>query len=317
MALTRRLLAFALGSALATGALAQDYPSRPVQMLVSFPPGSIVDIMARPFAQVAEQHLGQRIIVVNRPGGSQTIAMSALAAAPADGYTLVYTAVTPVTIHPHRMKLAYRPESFIPVCQTFENLFWVVVGPNSPHRTLGEFVAAAKANPGRFKYATPGVASSPHLAAAELFQRMGAQLSDVPFQTTDAGTMQSVVNGDVESGIVTTHIVGTLRQLRPLVVFATERHRQFPDVPTSTELGHPILPSGYGGVFVREGTPPAIVAKIDDACRRAATDATYREIAEKQYQVATYLDAKAFGARVAADSKAKAALIPTLNLPAQ
>jgi tripartite-type tricarboxylate transporter receptor subunit TctC len=311
-----RLLACGLAAIAACGALAQDYyPTRPVQMLVSFPAGSIVDIMARPFAQIAEQTFGQRIVVVNRPGGSQTIAMNGLMAAPADGYNWVYTPVTPVTIHPHRMKLAYTPESFIPMCQTFENVFYVAVGPHSPFKALRELVDAAKAKLGHLKYATAGIASSPHLAGAELWQRLGASLVDVPFAAMDASTIQTLVKGNVESGIVTTHFVVT-QKLRPLAVFAAERQKRFPDVPTVTELGHPIPPSGYGGVFVRQGTPPAIVTRIDEACRRAATDPQYRDIAEKQFQAATYLDSQAFSARVDADSRAIAKLIPTLNLPA-
>ena len=301
---------------LATGALAQEYPSRPIQLLVSFPAGSIVDIMARPFAQIAEQALGQRILVVNRPGGSQTIAMAAVANAPADGYTWAYTPVTPVTIHPHRMKLSYTPDAFIPVCQTFENMFYVAVAPTSPYKTLQELAQGARAAPGRLRYATPGISSSPHLAAAELFQRLGLSLIDVPFLGFDASTLQTLLNGEVESGILSTHSVATFK-FRALAVFAPERQKLYPDVPTVGELGHPVPASGYGGIFVRQATPPAIVAKIDEACRRAATDSAYRDIAEKAYQSATYLDRAEFGARVTADSKAKAVLIPTLNLPPQ
>lgn len=316
---TRRILhrciAAAAAIVLPLVALAQDYPSRPVQLLVPFPAGSIVDIMARAFANSAEQALGQRLLVVNRPGGSQTIAMNAVVAAPADGYTLVYTPVTPITIHPHRMKLTYSFESVTPVCQTFENIFWVTVGPNSAHHKLQDLIDFAKANPGKAKYATPGISSSPHLAAAELFKRMAAELTDVPFPAVDANAVQAVIKNDIEAAIATTNVV-VGQKLRPLAVFATERHPRYPDVPTVAELGHPILASGYGGLFVRQGTPPAVVAKLDEACRRGASDAQYREIAEKQFQAATYLDSAAFTARAAADYKAKATLIPTLNLPA-
>lgn len=301
--------------ALLNVAFAQDYPSRPVQMLVPFPAGSIVDIMARAFANSAEQALGQRLVIVNRPGGSQTIAMNAVVAAPADGYTLIYTPVTPITIHPHRMKLSYGFESVTPVCQTFENIFWVTVGPNSPYQKLQELVDYARANPGKAKYATPGISSSPHLAAAELFKRMNAEFTDVPFPAVDANAVQAVIKNDVEAAIATTNVVVS-QSLRPLAVFAAERHPRYPNVPTVAELGHPILASGYGGVFVRQGTPAAVVAKLDDACRLGANDSQYRDIAAKQFQAATYLDSAAFTARASADFKAKAALIPTLNLPA-
>ncbi|MFN0305710.1 MAG: tripartite tricarboxylate transporter substrate binding protein [Burkholderiales bacterium] len=300
----------------ANAALAQEFPARPVQLLNSFPPGSIIDVMGRAFAQSLDTVLPQKTVVVNRPGGSQTIAINALAQAPADGYTWLYTAVTPITIQPHRMKLSYTREMFIPVCQAFENIFYVAVAPGSPHRAFQSLIDHARANPGKVKYGTAGIGSSPHLAGAELFLRAGVKMVDVPYQAPDASMLTSMQAGDLESAIVTTFSLNILR-LRGLAVFATERTRSFPDVPTTAEFGHTILPSGYGGIFVRQETPPAILAKIEDACRRATNDPAYRDFAEKQFQSATYLDRKAFGDRVEADYRAKAALIPTLNLPAQ
>jgi len=295
-------------------AVAQDFPNRPIQLLVSFPAGSAVDIMARPFAQLAEEALGQRVLVVNRPGGTQTVAMTALANAPADGYTWAYTVVTPVTIQPHRMKLPYTAESFIPVCQTFEVILYIAVGSSSPFNSLRDLVEYARAHPGRARYGTPGIASAAHLAAAELWQRLGVSLVDVPFPAMDAAAVQGIIQGEMETGIVTTGVVVS-QKMRPLVVFAAERQKIYPGVPTVAEAGHPVIPSGYGGIFVRQGTPPAIVARVEEACRRAANHPTYREIAEKQFQAATYLDSESFGARIAADSRAKASLIPTLHLP--
>jgi tripartite-type tricarboxylate transporter receptor subunit TctC len=300
---------------LASGvAAAQDFPNRPIQLLVPFPAGSAVDTMARPFAQLAARALGQPVVVVNRPGGTQTVAMNALLKAQPDGYTWAYSVVTPVTIAPHRMKLEYTPDSFIPVCQAFEVILYVVVGPGSPFNSLSDLVEHARANPGRVRYGTPGIASAAHLAIAELWQRLGVKLVDVPFAAMDAAAVQGIIKGEMESGIVTTGVVVS-QKLRPLAVFAAERQKVYPAVPTVTELGHPILASGYGGIFLRSGTPPAAVARVDEACRRAATDPGYRDIAEKQFQAGTYLDSKAFDARIRADSLAKAALIPTLNLP--
>ena len=320
-AILRLGLALLAGAAFSQTALSQavapqDFPVRPVQLLNSFPPGSIVDVMGRAFAQSLDAVLAQKTVVVNRPGGSQTIAMNALAQAPADGYTWLYTPVTPITIQPHRMKLSYTREMFIPVCQAFENIFYVAVAPNSPHRTFQSLIDHARANPGKVKYGTAGIGSSPHLAGAELFQRAGVKMVDVPYQAPDASMLTSMLAGDLETAIVTTFSLNILR-LRGLAVFATERSKFYPDVPTIAEFGHTILPSGYGGIFVRHDTPPAILAKIEDACRRATLDPAYRDFADKQFQAALYLDRKAFGERIEADYRAKAALIPTLNLPAQ
>ncbi len=98
-------------------------------------------------------------------------------------------------------------------------------------------------------------------------------------------------------------------------MFATERVKRYPDVPTVAELGFPILPSGYGGLFVRAGTPAAIVARLEAACREATADPAYQDLAERQFQQSSYLDREAFSARLDTDYKNKAALIPTLKLP--
>ncbi|MSQ70224.1 MAG: hypothetical protein EXR27_02895 [Betaproteobacteria bacterium] len=118
----------------------------------------------------------------------------------------------------------------------------------------------------------------------------------------------------MDLGIITTTGVATQR-LRPLAVFSEERIKNFPNVPTVRELGHPILPSGYGGLFIRADTPAAIVQNLESVCRDVAADTAYRDLSEKQYQQATYLDRVAFTARLDADFKAKASLMPSLKLP--
>jgi tripartite-type tricarboxylate transporter receptor subunit TctC len=295
-------------------AAAQDYPAKPIQMLVPFPPGGIVDIMGRGFAQALDGRIGQRVLVVNRPGGGLTIGMVALAQAPADGYTVIYSPVTPITIQPHRMKtLAYTREAIVPICQTFENMFFVAVGPKSQFSDFQSLVAFAKANPGKLRYVTPGIASSPHLAGAELWRKAGVELTDVPY-AGEASAFPHLLTGEVDLGIITTSGVAS-QKLKPLAVFAPERVKLYPNVPTVAELGLPVLPSGYGGLFVRGGTPAPIMARLEAACREATGDAAYQDLAERQFQQSSYLDRDAFAARIDADYKTKAALIPTLKLP--
>lgn len=302
-----------LSLAVAPGA-AQEFPARPLQMIMPFPPGGIVDIMGRGFAQALSGRLGQQVVVVNRPGAGLTIGAAAVAQAPADGHTMIYTPVTPITIQPHRMKnLAYTRDSFIPLCQVYESLFFVAVGPKSPFQDLKSLLDHARANPGKLRYATPGVGSSPHLAGAELWQKAGVQLTDVAY-AGEIQAMPSLVSGDIDLGIITTTGVNT-GKLRPLAVFAETRYAAYPNVPTVAEAGLPVLPSGYGGIFIRADTPAPIVARLDTACREAAADPAYRELAVKQFQLSDYVPRAGFSARVDADYKAKAALLPTLKLP--
>lgn len=299
---------------LAAQAVAQEFPTRPLQMVMPFPPGGIVDIMGRGFAQALSTKLGQQVVVVNRPGAGLTIGMAAVAQAPADGYTMIYTPVTPITIQPHRMKtLAYTRETFIPLCQVYESLFFVAVGPKSPFQDLKSLIDHARANPGKLRYATSGVGSSPHLAGAELWQKAGVQMIDVAY-AGEVQALPSLISGDVDLGIITTTGVNT-GKLKPLAVFAESRSGAYPNVPTVTEAGLPVLPSGYGGLFIRADTPAPLVARLDAACREAAADPAYRELAVKQFQLSDYVGRAGFSARVEADYKAKATLLPTLRLP--
>ena len=306
----------AIAALFAGCAAAQDYPVKPVQMLIPFPPGGSVDILGRGFANVLDAKLNQRVIVQNRGGAGLTIGMAALVQAPADGYTILYSPVTPVSIQLHRMKgLAYTRDSAIPICQTFENMFFVAVGPKSPFQGVRELLDFAKANPGKLRFGVPGLGGSPHLAAAELFIKAGVQMTDVPY----AGEIvfaPHLLTGEIDIGIATTTLVFT-QKLRPLAVFAAQRMGNYPNVPTVGELGFPVLPSGYGGLFVRSGTPAPIVARLEAACRQATFDPAYRDLAEKNFQQSDYLDRAAFTARLDADYKSKATLIPTLKLPEQ
>lgn len=316
-AFVRRLAGIMIGAAATLGAatgLAQEYPSRPISLLMPFPPGGIVDVMARGFAQALGSRLNQSVVVVNRPGAGLVIGMTALAQAPADGHTLIYTPVTPITIQPHRLKKPpYSRDQFIPLCQVYESLFFVAVGPKSPFQDLASLLAHARANPDRLRYGTPGIGSSPHLAGAELWQKAGVGLIDVPY-TGEVQAIPHLLSGELDLGIITTAGVVS-GKLRPLAVFGQERYKLFPDVPTVTEAGFPVIPSGYGGLFVRVETPPAIVARLESVCREAAADPAYRELAEKQFQLSGYVDRAGFSARIDADFRAKGTLIPSLKLP--
>lgn len=316
--LATRVLAIAIaassGALQPFAAMAQDYPSKPIQLIIPFPPGGGVDSLGRSFAQALDVRLNQRVLPNNRGGAGQMIGTQALVQAPADGYTVMYSPVTPLTIQPHRVKnLPYSRDAVMPLCQTFESVFFVAAGPKSPLGSMRDLLEAAKGSPGKFRYSTAGVGSSPHLSGAELWLKAGVQLTDVPYASEAVGLPQ-LLSGEVDLGVVTTRLVLT-QKLRPLAVFADRRVPQYPDVPTTAELGFAVHPSGFGGLFLRRDTPPAIVARLESACRQALEDPAYRKLTESQNQQAEYLDRNAFGARVDADFRSKGALIPTLKLP--
>lgn len=310
-----RLGAAAIAALVGTSAVAQaaDYPSKPIELIVPFPPGGALDAMARQFAAALDVRLKRRTVVLNRDGSSTIIGMTALANAPADGHTVAFGPVTSLTIHPHRVKkLAFSRESFTPVCQTFENVFFVATGNSSKFGDLASVVRAAKEKPGALRYGHPGVASSPHLAGAELWQRAGVQLNDIPYRG-EAPMVQQFNAGDLDVGIITMSLLSA-QKLKPLAVFGDARMPNYPDVPTLDELGYKLHPSTYGGLFVRAGTPQAIVSQLEKACRDIVTAPDYRESALKLSQLPNFLARDAFAARIDADSRSKAALLPTLKL---
>ena len=126
--------------------------------------------------------------------------------------------------------------------------------------------------------------------------------------------MPSLVSGDVDLGIITATGVN-VGKLRPLAVFADARYPAFQQVPTVAEAGLAVLPSGYGGLFIRADTPPAIVARLEAVCKEAAADPAYRDLAARQFQLSNHVDRAGFSARIEADFRAKGVLLPTLKLP--
>lgn len=300
---------------LGTGAVvAQDFPSKPLTVVLTLPPGSTADVLARTFGKELQARLGQAVIIDNKAGAGLVLGMQVVAAAPADGHTLAFTPATPVTIQLHRgRRLSYSRDTFIPVCQTFENVFFLAVAPSSPIRDFKSFLQQARTSPGQMRYGHSGTASSPHLMGAELWRAAGVMLSDIPYRGETA-FVTDLMTGQVEAGMVTTALANQ-QKLRPLVVFSEKRSKWFPDVPTVAELGYDVPASGYGGLFVRTGTPAPVLAKLEAECSTIVQGPAYQATAESVFQNATYLNRAAFTKRLDDDSQSKAKLLSVLNLP--
>jgi tripartite-type tricarboxylate transporter receptor subunit TctC len=287
---------FLLLCLLATGAFGQSYPGKTVQMLLGFSAGGSVDIMARGVAEEMSTLLGQRFVVVNREGASGVVAMSAVAAAPPDGYLLGVGPATPLTNVPHVQKnLSYKPDSFEYVCQSFRNDFSVAVRSESPYRTLEELIDAAKKNPGKLSYGHAGTASIPHLAAVDLLHKAGAQALDVPFKG-DAAMVPALLGGTVDFGIPSVLSVASQRErVRILHVFGPPNQ-------------------GLNGVYAPKGTPKEILKTLENACEKAVKSEKLAELARRYHSSPDYLGSAEFARVVAEDFQRKGALIRTLPL---
>jgi len=260
------LAAAALVALGASVAQAQDYPSRPVRVVVPFSPGGAVDGPMRVIAQELSKRLGQQVIVDNKPGAGATIGTDVVAKAPADGYTLLLASQTnaiSATLYP---KLPYDPiEDFTPISLIGREPGVLVVHPSLPVKTFQEFVAYVKERPGRVDYASSGNGSGQHLFVALLASMTGMKMNHVPYRGSGQATAD-LLGGQVQLSIPgTAGMVGHIKagKLRALAVTGAKRSPQLPDVPTVMESGVP----GYEayvwmGLLAPKGTPAPIVDKL-------------------------------------------------------
>lgn len=265
----------AVGVALiaAVPAPAQNYPNRPVRIIVPTPAGGPVDVMARVLANALPAFLGQNVIVENRAGAGNTLGSKAAAAADPDGYTLLASAASGLIMSPMVYKTAgYDETSFAPIALVAETPQVLVVHPAAPFNTVAELVAYAKAHPGQLNYSTGGAGTLPHLTA-ELFKRLsGTDIVHVPYKG-GGPALTDVVAGQVH---MTFDTVGTSLQfiregrLKALAVSNPTRLPELPAVPAMPELGFASINTGaWVALLAPLGTPVAIVARLN----RAANDA--------------------------------------------
>ena len=249
-----------------SAAQAQDYPSRPVRVVVPFSPGGAVDGPMRVIAQELSKRLGQQVIVDNKPGAGATIGTDVVAKSPADGYTLLLASQTnaiSATLYP---KLPYDPiEDFTPISLIGREPGVLVVHPSLPVNTFQEFVAYVKERPGRVDYASSGNGSGQHLFVALLASMTGMKMNHVPYRGSGQATAD-LLGGQVQVSIPgTAGMVGHIKagKLRALAVTGAKRSPQLPDIPTVMESGVP----GYEayvwmGLLAPKGTPAPIVDRL-------------------------------------------------------
>src|SRR4051812_27623997 len=287
--MNRRSLLAALTSAMAlaaaTGAVAQtvdNFPNRPIRIIVPQAAGSGVDLQARTLAQKMNDLWGQPVIVENRPGANAIIGTDAVAKAAPDGYTLVYAPVSAVTTNAFIYKnLPYDPlRDFAPITQTVANPLGLVANPDSGPKSIKDLVERAKANPGAVNYGSFGIGNMTHLQGVLLSLAADIQMTHVPYRgQTPAVT--DVLGGQIPVAFTTTAGVGDLVEtgkLSLLATFGQERDDQFPNTPTPYELGFKqAVVVGWAGLLAPAGTPKAIVDKLHAGMAKALTSNDVKE----------------------------------------
>jgi len=278
----KRLLLLAVSLCLPALALAQAYPSKPIRLIVPFAPGGATDVIARLAAQKLSDALGQPLAVDNRPGANGNIGTEMAVKAPADGYTLVMSYDGTIAINPGvYRKMPFDPlKDLAPVASVAQLPLLLVVNPSVAAQNLAEFVALAKATPGKINYSSAGYGSAGHLAA-ELFRgRAGIDIVHVNYKG-GGQAVQDLLGGQIQAlmtGLTT--VEGHLKsgKLRALAFTSAKRMAGAPEVPTFEESGYPgLVVLSWYGLFAPAGTPPEVVRRLNAEVNRALQAPDVRE----------------------------------------
>lgn len=279
----------------------ETFPSRPLTMVVPFPPGGVADLTGRPTAAAMEKVLKQPVVVSNKPGAGGATGMAAVATAKPDGYT-VLMALSSISIIPEADKLfgrqpAYQMNQLAPVALISADPTVLVVRAESPWKTVKEFVEDAKKRQGALSFSSSGVYGTLHMAMEMFANSAGIKMRHVPF--TGAGPAVTALLGGHVDAVASgpSAVIGQVKagKLRVLGSWGTSRLASLPDVPTFKELGYKDVEFYiWSGVFAPAGTPAPVMKTLRDGVRQAVQDADFKKAMEKIETPVHYLDAPEF-----------------------
>jgi tripartite-type tricarboxylate transporter receptor subunit TctC len=261
-----------------------SWPSKPIRLIVNFPAGSSPDVVGRAIAVPLYEALGQPVVVENRSGASGNIGADAVAKSAPDGYTVLMAAGSTIAINPHIYeKLSFAPfKDLVPVASASRMELFLVVRPEIPVKNVAEFVAYAKANPGKLSYGSAGNGTGPHLAAEMMNSQAGISTVHVPYKGA-APALQDLLGGQIDYYFDPGIAINQVRsgKLRMIGVAGMKRSTLFPDVPTLHEAGLKGLDAGTThGFYVPAGTPPEIVNRLNREIDKALMVPAVRSVIE-------------------------------------
>jgi tripartite-type tricarboxylate transporter receptor subunit TctC len=280
---------------LQVAAQAQSFPSRAIKLVIAFPAGGPTDITMRVLADNASKVLGQPVIVENKPGAGGTLPALQLQSAAADGYTVGQIPLGVFRL-PYTTKISWDPIKDISyVLNVTGYAFGVVVPADSPLKTWADFVAWAKANPGKLSYGSTGTMTSPHLTMELIAQQLGLDLLHVPYKGS-ADLMQSIMGNNIMAAADSTGFAPQVQagKLRVLNTWGAERLAKFPDAPTLKELGLDIVQNSPFGIGAPKGTPPEVVKRLHDAFKQAMEQDNYKTALARYDMVPIYMNSAAY-----------------------
>lgn len=279
---------------------AETYPSRPVSVIVPFPPGGVAELTARPLLAVLERILKQPFVVVNKPGASGTVGTQQASISKPDGYTLLVT-VSSMSVFPEVDVLFGRPrtykrEDFAPIALLSADPMILVVKKDSTYKSVADIIADAKKRPGEIKYSSSGVYGATHLPTEMFANAAGIKLRHVPY-TGGGPALIALLGGHVDI-LFTVPIIAFIQlksgEVTPLAVASEKRHPAFPNVPTLKELGYDVEYYMWCGFFAPKATPPDILKTLREATRKAAASPEFKAAMDKMNTPIDYRDADDF-----------------------
>src|SRR5512145_1656525 len=283
---------------------AHAWPTKPVRLIVAYPPGGGIDVLARQLADKLSPAWGQPVVVENRPGANTIVATDAVAKSGADGHTVLMTTDATFSINPHLYaKLAYDAErDFTPVTMLVLLQQLLVAHPALPANTLQDLIKLAKAKPGAINYASYGSGSQPHLSGEMLKNKAGIDLVHVPYKGISLA-VPAVMAGEVQltfAGIATSTAPLKAGRIKALAIGGSARSPLFPQVPTFAELGYPEVEThAWFGLFVPAGSPPEAIARIHRDAKGVLDEPDFRQkqLIDRGYDVVGS-DPQAFAAYI-------------------
>lgn len=300
-------------------ASAQQWPDKPIRLVIPYSPGGGNDVIARPVALKLSERLGQPVVVENKPGAQAIIGMEFVAKAPADGYTLLVAPSGPLTINPAiYSKLSYSPtRDFAPISLMAEFPLVLAVSASQPFMSVNELVQFARANPDKANY---GASASPFQLAGELFnQKAGTRFVHIPYKGS-GDTANAVANGDVTMTLSDAGpIAGLIRagRLRALAVTSRDPHPAFPGVPTMTQAGFPEMEiTLFSGIVAPAGTSTAIVVRLQKEIGEIVELPEIKERLAALGISSTGSTSQAYGERIARDIARWTAVARAANIKA-
>ena len=305
----------AVGLTLPLSAVAQEFPAKPITLIVPFPAGGPTDLAMRALGEAASKHLGQPVIVENKSGGAGTVGPATMAAtAKPDGYTI---AQMPVTVYrlPLMQDTTWKPEDFTYIIHLTGYVFAHIAAADTPFKTWKDVVDYAKANPGKVTYGSSGTGGSPHLGTEQVAEKDGIKLTHVPFKGA-AELHAAIAGGHVmigASGASAKQIVDA-GKARFLNVWTANRQKSFPEVPTLQELGYPFVIDSPFGIAGPKGMDPKVVAKLHDAFKKAIEDPEVLKILDRFEMVPNYKNSADYKLAVDEQIKLEKALLGRIGL---